>query len=550
MKYNRIIAHKGVRPPIGGRTPSIKKIMKEIKIILVSLFKFTKANKGNIILLLIILFGAFLRLYNFEELLRFNNDQVRDIQIVEQIKNGEPIYLGPKAGGTKFNLGPAFYYLEYLSGLIFGFSPTGIAFFIPLLSIASIYLFYILFKKIFSQKITFTLTFLYAISFFALKYSHFAWNPNPTPFFVLSFLLLIYQIKENQNWKKFLLLGLIIGIGIQLHTTLLVAMPIFTFLTLGYFYFKEKINLSFKNILILFSAIIILNIPFIYGDFIHDGENIKEFFAGTQTKSSGQNSIIEKVFHTSQFFVQGTAYHLTGLEPQKNWLRPIKLLQSKNWLEISLWLSSLIFFTSALYLMIKNKFGNKKNQNPALIPVSFFILNFLIFIPLGNELNIRFFIIFPFLPYLILGFLITEILKSNQFKKIKIAGVLLLLLLIVISNLFVFKKTYDLQNYSARESAYGGISWGELEDLCKNIKNLSEKNNLEKIYLSKDFEYKNSIKYACQKQGLAIDFINKKELSQYSAVFDISKQNNSLSKDELSQEKISVYRFTLFLFKK
>jgi len=214
--------------------------MKEIKIILVSLFKFTKANKGNIILLLIILFGAFLRLYNFEELLRFNNDQVRDIQIVEQIKNGEPIYLGPKAGGTKFNLGPAFYYLEYLSGLIFGFSPTGIAFFIPLLSIASIYLFYILFKKIFSQKITFTLTFLYAISFFALKYSHFAWNPNPTPFFVLSFLLLIYQIRENQNWKKFLLLGLIIGIGIQLHTTLLVAMPIFTFLTLGYFILKKK----------------------------------------------------------------------------------------------------------------------------------------------------------------------------------------------------------------------------------------------------------------------------------------------------------------------
>ena len=111
MKYTSIIADKGVRPPIGGRTPSIKKIMKEIKIILVSLFKFTKANKGNIILLLIILFGAFLRLYNFEELLRFNNDQVRDIQIVEQIKNGEPIYLGPKAGGTKFNLGPAFYYL-------------------------------------------------------------------------------------------------------------------------------------------------------------------------------------------------------------------------------------------------------------------------------------------------------------------------------------------------------------------------------------------------------------------------------------------------------
>ncbi|KKP84220.1 MAG: hypothetical protein UR83_C0025G0023 [Candidatus Moranbacteria bacterium GW2011_GWF2_35_54] len=109
--------------------------------------------------------------------MRFNNDQVRDAQIIDAMHSGEnfPLF-GPKAGGTKFNLGGAFYYLEYLSGAIFGFSPAGIAFFIPLLSIASIYLFYLLFKKIFSINITLGLTFLYAISFYAIKYSHFAWN--------------------------------------------------------------------------------------------------------------------------------------------------------------------------------------------------------------------------------------------------------------------------------------------------------------------------------------------------------------------------------------
>ncbi|MEF3691476.1 MAG: glycosyltransferase family 39 protein [Candidatus Moraniibacteriota bacterium] len=508
-------------------------------------------NKTNIILVLIILIGAFLRLYNFEELLRLNNDQVRDIQIVEQIKNGESIYLGPKAGGTKFNLGPAFYYLEYLSGLIFGFSPAGIAFFIPLLSIASIYIFYLLFKKIFSQKITLALTFLYAISFFALKYSHFAWNPNATPFFVLSFLLLIHQFRENQNWKKFFLLGLIIGIGTQLHTTLLVTMPIFTFLALSYFYFKEKVSPGLKNILILFSAVIILNLSFIWGDFVDNGGNIKEFFAGTQTKTNRQNSIIENLLHTAQFFLQGTAYHLIGIEPQKNWLRPIKLLQSKNLLEISLWLSSLIFFISGFFLMLKNKFGDKKNQNPASVLFSFFLLNFLMLIPLGDELNIRFFIIFQFLPYLILGFIIKEIFKSKRFKKIKLTGILIVLLLITASNLNIFKKTYDLQNYSAPESAYGGISLGELENLCFKIKDLAV-NNKDKIYIE-NFEFKRSLEYICKNQNIDLNFLSQSKITTRDNFFVII-ENKNLSKniDRYAtfslDNSIKINRFTLLFF--
>ncbi|KKP72503.1 MAG: hypothetical protein UR65_C0014G0016 [Candidatus Moranbacteria bacterium GW2011_GWE2_35_164] len=92
-----------------------------------------KITKSILILVIIIVIGAFLRLYDFNDLLRFNNDQVRDAQIIDAMHSGEnfPLF-GPKAGGTKFNLGGAFYYLEYLSGAIFGFSPAGIAFFIYL----------------------------------------------------------------------------------------------------------------------------------------------------------------------------------------------------------------------------------------------------------------------------------------------------------------------------------------------------------------------------------------------------------------------------------
>ena len=90
-------------------------------------------------------------------------------------KNDFPL-LGPKAGGTKFNLGPAFYYMEYLSALIFGNNPAGIATFIVILSILSIPLFYYFFRFFFQRNICLILTFLYAISFYAIKYSKFAFR--------------------------------------------------------------------------------------------------------------------------------------------------------------------------------------------------------------------------------------------------------------------------------------------------------------------------------------------------------------------------------------
>jgi len=504
-------------------------------------------NKKFIILLSIILIGAFLRLYNFEELLRFNNDQVRDIQIVEQIKNGEAIFLGPKAGGTKFNLGPAFYYLEYLSGLIFGFSPAGIALFIPLLSIFSLYLFYLLFKKIFTPNITLALTFLYAISFYAIKYSHFAWNPNVIPFFIFSFLLLILKIKEEPDWKNFSLLGLTLGIAIQLHTTLLVLIPILTFLFLGYLYLKNKPVFKWSKVSLLLAIIFIFNIPFIYGDWINNWDNAKEFISGIGTKTGGDSSLGKNTLSTFQFFLQGTSYHLTGIEPQKNWLNISKLLKSKNLSELLLFLSSLAIFTYSIYLLFKNKL-KLKNNFPLILLLGYTILTGLIFLPLGNELNIRFFILLQFLPYLLVGLILNFIFKSSLSVKVKIFLVTFLVLFLTASNLNIFYKTYNLDNYSAPESAYGGISWGELKEICLNIKNLSKEKSFKNIYLIKDFEYKNSLKYACQKENINLEFISKSDASQYSTFFDIIKDDSPLPSNNFLKEKISTQRFKLLFF--
>lgn len=521
-------------------------------------------NKTIIILLLIILIGAFLRFYNFSDLLRFNADQVRDAQIIDEMREGEIPLLGPKAGGTKFNLGPAFYYLEYLSGAIFGFTPSGIALFIPILSTISIYLFYLLFKKIFSINATLILTFLYAISFYAIKYSHFAWNPNAIPFFIFAFLILLSRIIQYSKSKDasqcistlprkycdFILLGIIIGLGIQLHTTLLILMPLFTLLVFAYLFFKKE-RIDFKKIIVLFSIIILLNLPFIYESTINNGKNIQDFIAGTQTKTGDRLNIFKNISQVGQFFLQGGAYHLSGIEPQKNWFNIIKLLKSRNIAEIALFLTSLAIFLSGLYLIFK-KNQLAKNKNVLFLLISFAILSFLLFIPLGNELNIRFFIMIQFLPYLFLG-LIIQALANSSFKKASIALITTFILLLSFFNLSNYRKTYNLDNYKASESAYGGIGLGELKELCLNLDKLAQENNLQEIY-TEDFEFKRSLEYICNKNNISLEFLSEEKIQDKQIFFVIAKKENLNKNIEKYQENfelknsIRIKRFVLLNF--
>ncbi len=523
----------------------------------VEFFLSLKINRPLAILLIIITIGSFLRLYNFDNLLRFNNDQVRDAQIVDTMRLGEEFPLfGPKAGGTKFNLGGAFYYLEYLSGAIFGFSPAGMAFFIPLLSIFSIYLFYVLFKKAFSEHIALGLTFLYAVSFYAIKYSHFAWNPNAIPFFVLVFLLLLTRLLDNQTqYWNFIFLGIAIGIASQLHTPLLILMPLMTSIVIGYAYIK-KIKISFSKILLLVFFFILINLPFIYGNFLDGGKNIQEFLAGTANKTSNSLSVFKNITATIEFFLQGSIYYLTGIEPQKNWFNIIKLFQSKNITEILLFITSVFLFLSGLYLLFTKKIDRDKkffNNSFILILSTFACLSFFLFVLIGNELNIRFFIIVSFIPYLLLGIIATHLNKIIKFKNIQIIIFTVFVLFLTALNMNIYFKTYNLSNYRAPESSYGGISWEELDTLCLNIKNeLSQhqKNNPEALVES--FSFKKSLEYACLKNhNLNIKSFSQKN-NPLNAPFFVITENKNVARNIKYYHKssnqinsIQIKRFTL-----
>lgn len=520
-------------------------------------FKKIITRKNTVIFLAIILIGAFLRLHNFSDLLRFNADQVRDAQIVDNMQNGEEFpLLGPKAGGTKFKLGGAFYYLEYLSGTIFGFSPWGIAIFIPILSILSIGLFFSLFKKIFSIHLSLILTFFYAISFYGIKYSRFAWNPNAIPFFVFAFILLLLAFLNKKATKYTpILLGITMGLAMQLHTTLLILMPLIFLATFIFIYFRDKKN-NFKFFSIVVALIVLLNIPFIYSDITNKGANIKEFISGTQTKTSSKSSLVKNIATDSQFFLQGSAYSLLGIEPQKNWTRVTKFLKSKDLAEYTLCFSSVLFFILGI-LLVQSKIrkeADKNKQNIFIFLTAFSVLSFVLFIPIGDELNLRFFIILLFLPYLMLGLIFQYLLtKLSPFMTKLILT--LFVLIIAISNLNIYSKTYNLDNHILPDSVYGGVSYGELQEICttmqSSIRQLSA--DPKNIFLG-DFDFKRSLIYVCDKQNISLKALPKTNIANGSMVFVITKKESSEKTIAEYKNKFNIFstttikRFTLITF--
>jgi len=138
-----------------------------------------KTAKTVIVFGLICFFTIFLRVYHFSDWLRFNSDQARDAGIVrDMIENNNVPLLGPIAGGTLFQLGPAFYYFQFVGAKLFGVMPDKMAYGDLLFGILSVPLAFFLFLRYFKKNTSLMLAALYATSFFAVQYSRFAWNPN------------------------------------------------------------------------------------------------------------------------------------------------------------------------------------------------------------------------------------------------------------------------------------------------------------------------------------------------------------------------------------
>ena len=294
--------------------------------------------KETAILALILLLGAFLRLYKISEYMTFLGDEGRDVIIVRRLlAYGDFFLIGPGTSIGEMYLGPLYYYMMAPALFLAGFSPVGPAIQIALLGVVTIALVYFIGKEWFGSWGGALGAFLYAISPTIIIYSRSSWNPNIMPFFALICIYSLWRVWQKGQWKWMIVLGISFAFTLQSHYLGLLLFP-----TIGLFWLLSlkkakngKIKEFIKRSALALVVFVALMSPLVIFDARHGFRNfsaMKKFFAERQTTVSARPwSALPKIPELS---TKITSRLVTGRNDGAAKVTAVALLGLVGWLVI------------------------------------------------------------------------------------------------------------------------------------------------------------------------------------------------------------------------
>lgn len=487
--------------------------------------KFLKERKvAWWLLVLILALGIFLRVYHFGDWIHFELDQSRDAKVVglalEQGIGNLPL-LGPKAAGSFLRLGPIFYYIEYLSGLVFGNNPVGLATLSLILSLFSLPLFYLLARRKFSQNISLMLLALFSTSLFLIMYSRFAWNPNNLPFFIMGFFYSILRMAEEKDARKkgwwLVAASVFFSFASQLHFVALMSLPFIAFVFLVWKRPIVKIKYWVAAVLML----LFFYIPPIVNDFKTGGENVREFekvFLKKSTKDKDKHTLIEKVVKSAEESVMGYgllagSYQKAELPIFRNEGLKADLICDKNCkdrLPAGL-IMSLLFMLGVVSVGFRF-FSKKEDENQrdfTMLMGIWFVTVLGLFVPIAFDLAPRFFLLIAPLPFFLIGYML-EYLEKGKLKFL--AGILVIFLLT--SNLMAVKERFaqlakaDIENFDSGSDKIlkekMRVTLGQQYKITAYMESIYKQNGYP-IYLNSEAFYRRALMYNLDARGILTD---------------------------------------------
>jgi 4-amino-4-deoxy-L-arabinose transferase-like glycosyltransferase len=394
-----------------------------------SVLEIAKANKKEILVVsAVIILGIFLRAYNFTHWLHFEIDQTYDTRIVSNaVQNGIenlPL-LGPTAGGGRaLRLGPAFYYMEYISAKIFGDTPQGHAYNVLLVSVLTLPLFYIFVRRFFSKFTSLNLLLLFSISFYVVSYSRFSWSPNVLPFFViLSFYALLKSVSLSEKKKElwFLIATASVAVITQIHFIAFFIMPAAT----GLFFIIKRPRFRIRIWLVAGAIFLFLYSPLILNEIKTRGQDSLFF---TEKVSSGKGTKDKIIASRLSKDVQYNIYEYFLVISGKDQINNATLNQMnsyslgfvcKSCREGIIWkLLAVVSFGWAAFLLVNNirreKDDDKKNFY--ILLSIWFLMSFFLFFMLLESFRIRprFFLLMSPLAFIFLGLIYEKIVANKK----------------------------------------------------------------------------------------------------------------------------------------
>lgn len=486
-------------------------------------------------LILIILIGLFLRSYQLHNWLDFGSDQVNDALRVSSVVTGQSSWplLGPDMsnsgiGGraTRFHLGAMYYYFEILSAKMFGNQPYVLAYPDLLFTVFSIPLLYFFFRRYFEKNISLGLTGLYAISFYALSFSHSAWNVNSIPFFsilLLFGLLEFLVVKEKIHWIWLVSIAIAIGVGVQLHAILLVLFPAVTFVIATYLLWNDW--RLWRKWLLIVLLVLLLNSGQILSEMKTGFANSKIFMTSLEQSSQGGegSGFLSFLGDSLNCHIEANAYMATSIGSERCDYFLVKLFEgntSSSFLEktrdpvfiLRIFAASLFsFFGYGAFFYFYRKEEKREKKYFLLLTGLYSLLSALVLLPV-LEAPFRYFIHTFFIPLLFVGFFV-KFLREKCPEAYK-GATIIIFLFFIITNVASLQSVVSLLANKIR-SGENALVLGEIEPMVDYM--ISQSDARKEAYISSDKSHANflkSLQYVASQKGVLLERVSDKNIPQ------------------------------------
>ena len=517
---------------------------------------FAHKNRVFFFLIAILALSFFLRSYHFGDWLHFELDQSRDAKVVDLALEGSffdlPL-LGPKAGGTFLRLAPGFYYLEYVSGLIFGASPIGMAWFVVILSVLSTGCLYLFLRRGFAVSVSLGLTLLSAVSVYLVMYGRFAWNPNLIPFFTLvGFYALLRSVDHETTHRSrwFILAAASLAAATQFHFLAFLAIPTITAL----FLLLKRPRFKLMTWVGALGIALVLYSPMIMNEIATSGTNTSEFFGAITEKSTKEDhNLIEKSIRNVSEFALANVVILSGYEGATF---PSVLVNEKEWGTVcdkrcdqgkGYGVVGVLFVLLGSLSLVLGwwRARTKAISDFYLLSILWLLVSLILFLPLAYAIAPRFYLLCVPLGFVFLGSLFQNCPLSRKPRQIVFWAVLGFL---ITSNLFFLYQRFDELHRAGSEVVVSRpdrilkervrVTYEQQLALVKYFKERSVETGYP-IYLTSEPQYKRSIKYLMEKEDIAMSSFSMDNLYREGLYYMVLRTEGNLESNY--QKYLTVY---------
>jgi len=234
----------------------------------------------------IILVGAFLRLYRIGDYTTFLGDEGRDALVMRDIVTGRHFPLiGPGTSVGNMYLGPWYYYLIAPSLALSNLSPVGPSVMVAFIGLATIFLLWWVGRQWYGRSASLMVAALFATSPAVIFYSRSSWNPNVMPFFALLAAYGVWKLWRFGYWRWLVITAVCFAFVLNSHYLGLLLGPLLgLFFLLGWR--RHPNGGKVKYVAAAAAVFLLMMSPLLWFDLRHGGQNvgaIRKFFTDRQT---------------------------------------------------------------------------------------------------------------------------------------------------------------------------------------------------------------------------------------------------------------------------